>query len=401
MPPEDEVLLAEEQLLHVAVSPTTYSPGYIPESDPEKDPTDYLADRGDNDDDESSNDDEDDDDDVKEDKDDEEEEEEHSTPADSTVVALPAVDHAPSAEETDPFETDESTATPRLHHAYGVTACISIRDEPPTPFWSDTEVARLLVIPTPPPSPLSLWSSPLPQIPSPPLPSILSPLPLSPPLPVSSPPPASTPPSGTPPLLPIPAPTSSPPLMLPSDDYGAYMPEVCLPLRKRSCIAFGPRYEVGESSYPATARPTRGYRADYGFVATMDREIRHDTERYVGYRITDTWDEMLEDMLVAPATDETELGWRVTDLVTTMRQDIDEIYTRLDDAQSERQLMVGWLNMLYNDRRAHAHTALLIEREARMSREGNDFRVAGSGLQETGRDYRVAGSGLQETCTVH
>ncbi|GJY59750.1 putative reverse transcriptase domain-containing protein [Tanacetum coccineum] len=150
-----------------------------------EDPADYPADGGDDgdDEDESSDDDEDDDVDIEED----EEEEEHPAPADSTTVALPAVDHAPSAEETEPFETDESAATPPPHPAYRVTTRISIRDEPPTPFWSDTEVARLLAIPTPPPSPLSPWSSPLPQIPSPPLPPILSPLPLSPPLPISSP----------------------------------------------------------------------------------------------------------------------------------------------------------------------------------------------------------------------
>ncbi|GKG31438.1 hypothetical protein Tco_0426388, partial [Tanacetum coccineum] len=134
-----------------------------------------------------SDDDEDYDIDIEEDK----EEEEHLAPGDFTTVTLPVVDHAPSAEETEPFETDESAATPPPHPAYRVTARISIRDELPTPFWSDTEVARLLVIPTPPPSPLSLWSSPLPQIPSTPLPPILSPLPVSPPLLVSSPPPAS------------------------------------------------------------------------------------------------------------------------------------------------------------------------------------------------------------------
>ncbi|GJS64199.1 putative reverse transcriptase domain-containing protein [Tanacetum coccineum] len=42
---------------------------------------------------------------------------------------------------------------------------------------------------------------------------------------------------------------------------------------------------------------------------------------------------------------------------------------RLDDEQTERYLMAGRLNMLYRDRRAHAHTGLLMEREARMSRE--------------------------------
>ncbi|GKA31530.1 hypothetical protein Tco_0717835, partial [Tanacetum coccineum] len=133
-----------------------YVPCYVPESDPkedpkeeddedpEEDPADYPTDGGDDgdDEDESSDDDKDDDVDIKE-----EEEEEHQL--------------------------------------------ISIRDDPHTPFWSDTEIARLLAIPTPPPSPLSSWSSPLPQIPSPPLPLILSPLPVSPALHVSSPPPTS------------------------------------------------------------------------------------------------------------------------------------------------------------------------------------------------------------------
>ncbi|GKF58743.1 hypothetical protein Tco_0172280 [Tanacetum coccineum] len=135
---------AEEQPLPAAVSPTADSPGYVPESDleedpeeeededPKKDPANYPADRGDDgdDEDESPDDDEDDDVDIKED----EEEEEHPAPTDSTAVALPAVDPAPSAEETEPFETDESTATPPPYLAYRVTARISIRDEPPTPF---------------------------------------------------------------------------------------------------------------------------------------------------------------------------------------------------------------------------------------------------------------------------
>ncbi|GJW58424.1 hypothetical protein Tco_0105155 [Tanacetum coccineum] len=113
MAPEDEVFPAEDQLLPAAVSPTTDSPGYIADSDLEEDPTDYPTDGGDDDDDEdeSYDDDEDDGDDVEEDEDDKEEEE-HLAPAYSTVVAFPAVDHALSAGETEPFETDESTATP-------------------------------------------------------------------------------------------------------------------------------------------------------------------------------------------------------------------------------------------------------------------------------------------------
>ncbi|GKE63154.1 hypothetical protein Tco_1513521 [Tanacetum coccineum] len=173
---EDEVFLAEKQPLPAAASPTARSPDY--------DPADYPADEGDdgNDEDDPSDDDEDEEVDIEAD---DEEEEEHPAPADSITVALPAIDQASSAEETKPFETDESAATPPPYPAYHVTTRISIPAPVPTPVWSDAEVARLLAISTSPSSPLSLWSSPLPQIPFPPLPPIPSPsLPLSPPLPL-------------------------------------------------------------------------------------------------------------------------------------------------------------------------------------------------------------------------
>nr|GFA96314.1 hypothetical protein [Tanacetum cinerariifolium] len=162
-----------------------HSPKYVPKSDleahpeddddedPEEDPVDYPADGGDDDDDKegSSEDDEDDDMDIEAD----EEEEEHPAPADSVVVALTADDQALSAEETEPFETDESAATPPPHPAYRMTARISIPAPVPVPAWSDSEVVRLLAMSSPPSSPLSPWSSPPPQIPFPPLPPMLSP----------------------------------------------------------------------------------------------------------------------------------------------------------------------------------------------------------------------------------
>ncbi|GKB57742.1 hypothetical protein Tco_0913928 [Tanacetum coccineum] len=428
MPPEDDVLLAEEQPLPAAVSPIADSPGYIPESDPEddqkeyddedpeEDPIDYPTDGGDDgdDEDESSDDDED-------DYDVEEDEEEHLAPADSIAVAFLAVEHVSSAEETEPFETDESVATPPPHLAYCVTARMSVRAQTPISLPSDTKVARLLAIPTPPSLPQSPWSSPLPQIPSPPLP-IPPPLPVpSPPLPISPtyplgyraamirlrvdapstsyllppPPPimllhtrismammraaapstytlaprSKTPPSGTPPLLPIPLPTPSPPFLLPFTDCREGVSQVTLPPRKRLCIALGPRYEVGESLSAPTARHTRGFREDCGFIATLDEEIRRDLERYVGYGITDTWDEMLEDMPGAPVTDDTKLGRQMTEFATMVRQDTYEMHVKLDDAQSDMLLMSGQLNMLYRDRHAHARTALLMEAEARLSQE--------------------------------
>ncbi|GJY19427.1 hypothetical protein Tco_0390918, partial [Tanacetum coccineum] len=193
---DDLVFLAEEQPLPAASSPTAQSLDYVPESDPEEDddkdpeedPADYPADGGDDGDnkDEPSDDDEDEEFDIMAD---DKEEEEHPAPPDSTTVALLAADQASSVEETEPFETDESAATPPPHLAYRITTRISIQALVPTPAWSDAEVARLLAISTPPSSPRSPWSSPLPQIPSPPLPLILSPLPVSPPLPqIPSPP---------------------------------------------------------------------------------------------------------------------------------------------------------------------------------------------------------------------
>ncbi|GJS53718.1 hypothetical protein Tco_0627080 [Tanacetum coccineum] len=242
-------------------------------------------------------------------------------------------------------------------------------------------------MPTPPSSPLSPWSSPLTQIPSPPLLPILSPLPVSPPLPqisllplpVSSPVPVLSPSPPASPIrplgyraamiqlraettstshsLPLPPPiilshtrldapsSGSPPLYLLSTDRRADRPEVTLPPQKRLGIALGPRYEVGESSSAAAARLTGGLRADYGFVATIDREIIRDLERDVGYEITDTWDEMLVDMPGAPATDDTEMGIGVHMLVVAQQA----VITELQAADCGRQATIT--EMLAADRR--------------------------------------------------
>ncbi|GKD94334.1 hypothetical protein Tco_1374171, partial [Tanacetum coccineum] len=69
------------------------------------------------------------------------------------------------------------------------------------------------------------------------------------------------------------------------------------------------------------------------------------------------------------ATNVARLSQRMTDFVMTIRQDIDEIYVRLDDVHDDRSLMSGRLNMLHRDRRAHACTARLMETEAILSRE--------------------------------
>ncbi|GKC51927.1 hypothetical protein Tco_1074672, partial [Tanacetum coccineum] len=189
--------------LYIVESDPEEEPKEDDDKDPMEDPTDYPTDKDDDDDEEESSGD---------DTDDEDEDKEHPAPADSA----------------------------------------------PVPFLSEADVKRLLALPNSLPSPLTPLSSPLPPIPSPPLPaspthplgykatmirlraeslSTCHPLPLPPPIILSHTratmammrvlapstyclaPRSSTPLSGTPPLLPIPLPTSSPPLLLPSTDH--------------------------------------------------------------------------------------------------------------------------------------------------------------------------------------
>ncbi|GKA15068.1 hypothetical protein Tco_0694815 [Tanacetum coccineum] len=111
--------------------------------------------------------------------------------------------------------------------------------------------------------------------------------------------------------------------------------EVTLPPRKRLGIALSLRYKIRERSSVAAARPAGGHRVAYGFVGTMDREIRCDLERDVGYGITDSWDEIVEAMQGTPlVTDMAKFSQRMTKFETRVRQDTDEIYTRLDDEQT-------------------------------------------------------------------
>nr|GFA04124.1 putative reverse transcriptase domain-containing protein [Tanacetum cinerariifolium] len=128
--------------------------------------------------------------------------------------------------------------------------------------------------------------------------------------------------------------TSSPPLQLPSASRKEDRPKVTLPHRKRLDIALGPRYEVGESSSAAAARPAGGFRVDYGFVATVEREIMRDPEREVGYEITDSWDEIVETLQGAPVSTDTELGGYVREFETRVKQDTDEIYMRIETMMS-------------------------------------------------------------------
>ncbi|GJW59393.1 hypothetical protein Tco_0108728 [Tanacetum coccineum] len=154
-----------------------------PEEDSEKNPADYPANKGD-DDDESSEDDEDDDDnDVEEDKDGEEE-----------------GDHPALA----------NSVPPPVHR---VTARMFVRDQIPISFPLDTKILSL---------PLPVSPPPLPVSPTYPLGYRAVMIRLRAETPFTSQLlQSSTPPSGTPPLLPIPLTTPSPPLLLPSTVFRA------------------------------------------------------------------------------------------------------------------------------------------------------------------------------------
>ncbi|GJY13693.1 putative reverse transcriptase domain-containing protein [Tanacetum coccineum] len=100
-------------------------------------------------------------------------------------------------------------------------------------------------------------------------------------------------------------------MLLPSTVCRADVPEVTLPPRKRLCIAPGPKYDIGKSSSTPATRHTGGFRADYGFVGTLDVKIRRDLDREIGYRITNVWEDLDETVEEIPATDVAELGQRM------------------------------------------------------------------------------------------
>nr|GFC08806.1 hypothetical protein [Tanacetum cinerariifolium] len=113
-------------------------------------------------------------DDEEESSDSEEEEEEHLA---LTVPAPALYSSVFASEETEPFEEGETAATPP-QFGYRVAARISVQPHILMPFRSESEVERLLAIPTPPLSPVSPTSYPLP-------PFLMS-LPIFSPLPTSS-----------------------------------------------------------------------------------------------------------------------------------------------------------------------------------------------------------------------
>nr|GEX67104.1 hypothetical protein [Tanacetum cinerariifolium] len=345
--PEDEhIPSAEEQPLPPVGSPTAESPGYVAESDPEEDPEEYEdgpvdypmdgGDDGDDDDGDSSGDNVDDEDEDEE----EEEEEEHLAPADSVVV-IPTDELVSPPEGTEPIIPPPSTDTTTTG------ARITVRLPTAISFPPEAEVERLLAMPTPSASPLTSLS----------------------------------PPSAGERLARYTAPTAlpSPPLppplhMLPHIDRRDDIPEIEMPPRKRLCLStLGSRYEVGESS---TSRPTRGQGIDYGFVSTLDAELRQRGIGEVGYGIRDTWIDPAEtDPNIAPMT-VGEVNTRVTELVVLHERDTRDLYALLEDAQDSRTRISKrvaidsqLVDLLMKDMIAHQETIQIVEDEAYAAQE--------------------------------
>ncbi|GJZ13167.1 hypothetical protein Tco_0548397 [Tanacetum coccineum] len=347
--PSDVEIPVEDQPYAADASPTTLSLGYIADFDPKEDPedesedgpTDYPANGGDDDDDESSGDDADDEDEEEASEEDKEEEEEHLALADSTAVPL-AVDPVPPLRR-------------QIHLRL-------------------MKAAWLLVIPTPPPSPLTPLSSPLPQIPSPPFllplpPTYTSPTYIEAPLGyraseirlrTASPLPSSPLP---PPSLPL----------LPPIDHREEVPEADIPPRKRLCLTAPTlRFEVRESSTAVAARqPGLGAArtTDYGFIDMVDDALRRHVPREVRHCITNTWDEFVDSIQEGALTTLEGDNARVTEFAKTHEQDTQDLYAYLKDAQDSRAHLLGRVDILFEDRQFHQLTVILIEDEALVSRE--------------------------------
>nr|GEX74575.1 hypothetical protein [Tanacetum cinerariifolium] len=146
----------------------------------------------------------------------------------SLIQNFPQYSSVSESDETEPFEEGETAATPPPF-GYRIAARISVQPHILMPFRSELEVERLLGIPTPPLSPVSLTSYTLPPL--------LTPFPIYTPLPTSS------------FLLPS---------SIPSSSGSESIPEADIPLQKRARFTTPTsRYEIGESSVAAAARQIR------------------------------------------------------------------------------------------------------------------------------------------------
>nr|GEV15731.1 hypothetical protein [Tanacetum cinerariifolium] len=173
----------------------------------------------------------------------------------------------------------------------------------------------------------------------------------------------------SPPILPIPLPAASPPLQLLSSDRRADRPEVTLPPQKRLSIVNCPGYEAGESSVATVTRPIEGRRADYGFVDSVEAEIRRRIEEDIGYGIRDTWIDLIDVAQEEALTTLEGVNTKVIELTAVQEQDTQDIYGVIEDTQGRQTEIFQRVEALVDDRQYHYETSRLVDQEAIVSRE--------------------------------
>nr|GFB71337.1 hypothetical protein [Tanacetum cinerariifolium] len=97
----------------------------------------------------------------------------------------------------------------------------------------------------------------------------------------------------------------------------------------------------------AAARPIEGRRADYGFVDSVEAEIRRRRSEDIGYGV----------------------NTRVTELAAVQEQDTQDIYGVMEDTQGGQTEIFHRVEALVDDRQYHYETSRLVDQEARFSRE--------------------------------
>ncbi|GJR01585.1 hypothetical protein Tco_0524569 [Tanacetum coccineum] len=232
-----------------------------------------------------------------EDEGDDQEEEEHLAPADSSVI--PIVDPVPSVGDTEAFETDVFAPAPRLPQTkvlftqtHLCRARKTVRLEPPLSASMEARIAEHVAAPT---LPLHVASPPLPL-----------------PLPLSTSPTDAGAPLGYR-AVGIRMRAASPPLLLPSTSHRTDIPEAEMSPRKRACLTTpAPGLEIGESSAASAARQ-RG--------TNLKADLSRDRVMETGYRIIDTWDEIVKAMLDVALTTFEGVNQRVTELASIVRQE--------------------------------------------------------------------------------
>nr|GEY27122.1 hypothetical protein [Tanacetum cinerariifolium] len=326
-PSNDEAPL-EDQPLPVDASPIAASPGYVTdfdlEEDPEDDQADYPTDGGDADDEPSD----DDDDDDTEDEDPEEE---------------PFKDEEDGEEEEEHLASADSSAVPIIDHTRLCRVQKTVRPEPPMSASMEACIARHAALPSP---PLLVPSLPL-HFPSPLTTSLTD--------------------TGAP--LGYRAAEIRMRTLLPSTSRRTDTLDADMPPRKRACLTTPtPRFKIRESfAAGATRQP-----------GPTESNLKRYRVEQACYRITDTWDKIVDTLMKIALTTLEGVNERVTELDTIIRQITDEFKIHLKEAHDNRALLRTRVNTLLRDIPDHRRTAKLMDREAMHGREAWAFSMDGS-----------------------